>query len=215
MPQREVHALKKPKFRQRVQFEQRRAWSSGKVLKFASSSARRNSLHRHSASPSHESARLSGGGCLITRTMDDTADLVMLTSPNRVSHRRVRSDPSEFLRSLARADTFGEDDVDVEATGEVQAVEADETDPARSRSGSSASSDAEDERADADGPRCAPRAARPAVRSRSGRCVAQPRALRPWALPPRPMLAASAPPHRRLNADPRPSASPPPPCAGR
>ena len=86
--------------------------------------------------------------------MDDNADLAMLTSPNRVSHRRVRSDPSEFLRSLARADTFGED-VEVEATGEVQAVEADETDPARSRSGSSASSDAEDERADADGPKCA------------------------------------------------------------
>ena len=58
--------------------------------------------------------------------MDDNADLAMLTSPNRVSHRRVRSDPSEFLRSLARADTFGVD-VEVEATGKVQAVEADET----------------------------------------------------------------------------------------
>jgi len=140
--------------------------------------------------------------------MDDTADLAMLTSPNRVSHRRVRSDPSEFLRSLARADTFGEDDVDVEATGEVQAVEADETGPARSRSSSSASSDAEDERADADGPRCAPRRHTP---SREVKVLA----LRPWALPPRPMLAASAPPHRCLTAAPRPSASPPPPCAGR
>ena len=112
--------------------------------------------------------------------MDDNADLAMLTSPNRVSHRRVRSDPSEFLRSLARADTFGED-VEVEATGEVQAVEADETDPARSRSGSSASSDAEDERADADGPKCALRRHTPCrhpctppvgVRSGSGRCAA-------------------------------------------
>jgi hypothetical protein len=141
--------------------------------------------------------------------MDDTADLAMLTSPNRVSHRRVRSDPSEFLRSLARADTFGEDDVDVEATGEVQAVEADETGPARSRSSSSASSDAEDERADADGPRCAPRRHTPSrevkvwallrSRARSGRG----RSL--------PALCAL----RRLTADPRPSASPPPPCAGR
>ena len=136
---------------------------------------------------------------LITRTMDDTADLAMLTSPNRVSHRRVRSDPSEFLRSLARADTFGEDDVDVEATGEVQAVEADETGPARSRSSSSASSDAEDERADADGPRCAPRRHTP---SHEVKVLALAAARAPAVGAPSPpyarrLCAALPPPHRR------------------
>ena len=40
--------------------------------------------------------------------MDDV-DLAELTSPPRVNHRRVRSDPSDFMRSL-RADRFPEDE---------------------------------------------------------------------------------------------------------
>jgi len=79
--------------------------------------------------------------------MDDTADLAMITSSGRgVVHRRSRSDPSEFLRSL-RADRFEDGSAVFEgeepmATGEETPVYAADSD---SRPPSSNSSDADDE----------------------------------------------------------------------
>jgi len=87
--------------------------------------------------------------------MDCTADLAMLTSPNRVAHRRVRSDPSEFIRSL-RTDRFAEDGSigmgeEPMATGEVAFHEPpSEAEEHRSRPPSSTSSDPEDEPSDAE-----------------------------------------------------------------
>lgn len=86
--------------------------------------------------------------------MDDV-DLAELTSPPRVNHRRVRSDPSDFMRSL-RADRFPEDEsgpsskrelcTDEVATGVSPAAKKHASEAPRTRPPSSSSDEPDDER---------------------------------------------------------------------